>query len=95
MQHLLKYLNVSEATLVKCLDSTPNVEILNSIQDLMLEIKGDFKDGIPRYEKGELCGCEHTEAKKQWLTALLLEYQKRMYKHEVHRMHLCEAILKS
>ena len=99
MQHLLKYLNLSEATLVNCLDSTPNVEILNSIQDLMLEINGEFKNGIPLWEiplweKGKLCGCEHTEAKKQLLTALLLEYQKRMYKHDVHRMHLCEALLK-
>ncbi len=91
---IIEYIELPEEILCSCIAQSSDVEILNKIQDLMLDTAEYWDNGIPKYNEVS-AECEGVEAKKQLLALLMLEYQKRMYKDDPHRMHLCEALLKT
>lgn len=92
---LAKYLKVTKAHLHTSLKHTHDVELLNKIQFLMEDISLAWHQGRPLWDSNKLeadCGCAHTQAKKDLLEVLMLEYDRRMYQPEdTRRMHLGEG----
>ena len=91
---IIEYIDLSEDLLLNCIAQASDVEILSTIQDLMLETLEYWDNGIPKYNEIN-AECAAMESKKELLTFLMVEYSKRMYKEEdTRRMHLTEALLK-
>lgn len=94
----MRFLNLTDIapqSFMKCLEKTSNVELLSTIEKLMLDTKEHFKNGIPAYGKKLSSDQECIEAKKELLSALLHEYQLRMCSlYNNGRMHLAEARVK-
>lgn len=94
----MRFLNLTDIapqSFIKCLEKTSNIELLSTIQKLMLDTQEHFKNGIPTYGKKLSSDQECIEAKKELLSALLHEYQLRMCSlYNNGRMHLAEAKVK-
>lgn len=90
---IIEFINISEDALFDCIARASDVEILNKIQDLILETAEYWDNGIPKYNE-VTSKCKGIEAKKELLSLLLIEYQKRTYKDCPFRMHLTEAMVK-